>query len=88
MSQVVPTAAEPAQDLASQIDLLGEKMATVRDRMGRIIFGQSQVIDQTIITLLAGGHALVIGVPGLAKTRMVETLGVVLVINPCSGKIT
>jgi MoxR-like ATPase len=78
MSQVVPTAAEPAQDLASQIDLLGEKMDTVRDRMGRIIFGQSQVIDQTIITLLAGGHALVIGVPGLAKTRMVETLGVVL----------
>ncbi|MEE2979963.1 MAG: MoxR family ATPase [Pseudomonadota bacterium] len=78
MSQAVPTAAEPAQELASKIDLLGEKMATVRDRMGRIIFGQSQVIDQTIITLLAGGHALVIGVPGLAKTRMVETLGVVL----------
>ena len=78
MSQVVPAAAEPAQDLASKIDLLSEKMATVRDRMGRIIFGQSQVIDQTIITLLAGGHALVIGVPGLAKTRMVETLGVVL----------
>ena len=78
MSQAVPTAAEPAQELASKIDLLGEKMATVRDRMGRIIFGQSQVIDQTIITLLAGGHALVIGVPGLAKSRMVETLGVVL----------
>ncbi|MFP6744159.1 MAG: MoxR family ATPase [Alphaproteobacteria bacterium] len=78
MSQAVPTAAEPAQELASKIDLLGENLATVRDRMGRIIFGQSQVIDQTIITLLAGGHALVIGVPGLAKTRMVETLGVVL----------
>jgi MoxR-like ATPase len=78
MSEAVPTAVESSQDLASKIDLLGEKMATVRERMGRIIFGQSQVIDQTIITLLAGGHALVIGVPGLAKTRLVETLGVVL----------
>jgi len=78
MSEAVPTAVDSSQDLASKIDLLGEKMATVRDRMGRIIFGQSQVIDQTIITLLAGGHALVIGVPGLAKTRLVETLGVVL----------
>lgn len=78
MSEAVPTAVESSQDLASKIDILGEKLVTVRDRMGRIIFGQSQVIDQTIITLLAGGHALVIGVPGLAKTRLVETLGVVL----------
>ncbi|MFP6742085.1 MAG: MoxR family ATPase [Alphaproteobacteria bacterium] len=78
MSEALPTAVESSQDLASKIDLLGEKMATVRDRMGRIIFGQSHVIDETIITLLAGGHALVIGVPGLAKTRLVETLGVVL----------
>ena len=78
MSEAVPTAVESSQDLASKIDLLGEKLVTVRDRIGRIIFGQSQVIDQTIITLLAGGHALVIGVPGLAKTRLVETLGVVL----------
>ena len=37
-----------------------------------------EVIDQTLITLLAGGHALLIGVPGLAKTRLVETLGIVL----------
>ena len=88
MSQAEPTAAEPAQELASKIDLLGEKMATVRDRMGRIIFGQSQVIDQTIITLLAGGHALVIGVPGLAKTRMVETLGGVLGLSEKRGQFT
>ena len=78
MSEVVPTAIDSAQDLATKIDVLGEKMKTVRDRIGRIIFGQSRVVDQTIITLMAGGHALVIGVPGLAKTRLVETLGVVL----------
>ena len=78
MSEAIPTTVDGAQDLASRIDILGEKMAAVRDRIGRIIFGQSRVVDQTIITLLAGGHALVIGVPGLAKTRLVETLGVVL----------
>ncbi|MGH6893782.1 MAG: AAA family ATPase, partial [Dongiaceae bacterium] len=46
--------------------------------IGRVIFGQRQTVEQTLITLLAGGHALLIGVPGLAKTRLVETLGVVL----------
>ncbi|HYD32573.1 MAG TPA: MoxR family ATPase [Azospirillaceae bacterium] len=50
----------------------------VRDRIGRVIFGQQEVIDLSLITLLAGGHVLLIGVPGLAKTRLVETLGTVL----------
>jgi len=50
----------------------------VREAIGRVIFGQTEVVDQTLVTLLAGGHALLIGVPGLAKTRLVETLGVVL----------
>ncbi|HXQ65686.1 MAG TPA: MoxR family ATPase [Alphaproteobacteria bacterium] len=53
-------------------------MALVRERIGQVIFGQQKVIDQTLITLLAGGHALLVGVPGLAKTRLVETLGIVL----------
>ena len=51
---------------------------SVRECIGRIIFGQQQVIDQMLITLLSGGHALVIGVPGLAKTRLVEITGVAL----------
>ncbi len=50
----------------------------MRDGVGAVIFGQDAVIDQTLITLLAGGHGLLIGVPGLAKTRLVETLGIVL----------
>ena len=45
---------------------------------GRVIFGQETVINETLVTLLAGGHALLIGVPSLAKTRLVETLGTVL----------
>jgi MoxR-like ATPase len=50
----------------------------VKRRIADVIFGQREVIDETLITLLAGGHALLIGVPGLAKTRLVETLGTVL----------
>jgi MoxR-like ATPase len=53
-------------------------MREVRARIGRVIFGQTGVVDHTLITLLAGGHALLIGVPGLAKTRLVDTLGTVL----------
>jgi MoxR-like ATPase len=52
--------------------------AKVREAVARVIFGQRDVIDQTLVTLLAGGHGLLIGVPGLAKTRLVETLGIVL----------
>jgi MoxR-like ATPase len=47
----------------------------VRASVANVIFGQDQVIEQTLVTLLAGGHGLLIGVPGLAKTKLVETLG-------------
>ena len=67
-----------AADLVAEIDVLGQRLAQVRERIGRVIFGQNEVIEQALITLLAGGHALLIGVPGLAKTRLVETLGTVL----------
>ena len=63
--------------LAEQIEGLGHKLSLVRQSIGQVIFGQQEVVDQTLITLLAGGHALLIGVPGLAKTRLVETLGTV-----------
>jgi MoxR-like ATPase len=64
--------------LAAEIARLGETLQQVRRSIGRVIFGQQATIDQTLITLLAGGHALLVGVPGLAKTRLVMTLGVVL----------
>jgi MoxR-like ATPase len=63
--------------MIGEIEALGDQLRRVRESIGRVIFGQHEVIDQTLITLLAGGHALVIGVPGLAKTRLVETLGTV-----------
>jgi len=64
--------------LVGEIEALGQRLSQVRERIGRVIFGQREVIDQALITLLAGGHALLIGVPGLAKTRLVETLGTIL----------
>ncbi len=77
-TKTAPTSEAAGQKLAEEIEALGERMQLVRRSIGRVIFGQEQVIDQTLITLLAGGHALLIGVPGLAKTRLVETLGTVL----------
>ncbi|KAF0113454.1 MAG: MoxR-like ATPase [Rhodospirillaceae bacterium] len=59
------------------LERLATRLAEARGHIGRIIFGQDLVIEQTIITLLAGGHALLIGVPGLAKTRLVQTLSII-----------
>ena len=63
--------------LAEEIEQLGSRLTAARESVGRVIFGQQQVVDQTLVTLLCGGHALLIGVPGLAKTRLVETLGTI-----------
>ena len=56
---------------------LGE-IALVRAEIGKVIFGQESVVEQTLLAVLSGGHALLVGVPGLAKTKLVATLGIVL----------
>jgi MoxR-like ATPase len=63
------------KSLLDQAERLTEKINQVRDGIAKVIFGQHDVVDHSLITLLAGGHALLVGVPGLAKTRLVETLG-------------
>ena len=55
-----------------------ELIRRARDAVHAVIFGQNAVVDGALITLLSGGHGLLVGVPGLAKTKLVETLGVVL----------
>ncbi len=55
-----------------------ERLAAVRAELARVIFGQDQVVTEALTALLAGGHALLVGVPGLAKTKLVESLGRVL----------
>ncbi len=73
-----PPAHFPPGDIVAEVEALGERLSLVRERIGEVIFGQREVIEQALITLLSGGHALLIGVPGLAKTRLVETLGIIL----------
>src|SRR5881396_3183941 len=46
--------------------------------IGAVIFGQEGVVEQTLITVLSGGHGMLVGLPGLAKTKLVEALGTVL----------
>ena len=60
------------------VDKLVCNMTTVCQAIGKHIYGQDNVIEETLITLLAGGHLLLIGVPGLGKTKLVEILGTVL----------
>jgi len=69
---------DAGEDLAQELETAGSRIARVRDSIGTAIFGQQHVVDETLITLLAGGHLLLIGVPGLAKTKLVEILGQVL----------
>lgn len=72
------TATDTNQDAVGQISDLGQRLKAVKAEVGRVIFGQEAVVEQTLITLLCGGHALLVGVPGLAKTRLVETFGSVI----------
>jgi MoxR-like ATPase len=55
-----------------------ESIGRARDAIHAVIFGQENVVDLSLITILASGHGLLVGVPGLAKTKLVETLGIVL----------
>src|SRR5690606_8816498 len=51
------------------------RLAPLREAIGRAVVGQEQVVEQLLIALLAGGHCLLEGVPGLGKTLLVRTLG-------------
>src|SRR6266700_408871 len=55
-----------------------QHVAAAKAAIGAVIFGQEQVVEQTLITVLCGGHGMLVGVPGLAKTKLVEALGTVL----------
>ena len=68
---------ERTAQLVEQIEDLGGRLHEARQAVGQVIYGQKNVVDETLITLLSGGHLLLVGVPGLGKTRLVETLGAV-----------
>jgi len=60
------------------LEKCAQTFGRVKRGLAAVIFGQEDVIEQTLITLLAGGHGLLIGVPGLAKTKLVDSLGTVM----------
>ena len=67
-----------SENLVAEIEALTEKLAAARKSIGRRIIGQQRVVDLALTALLSGGHGLLVGVPGLAKTLLVETLGTVM----------
>ena len=68
-------------DLVNGIETLQGKLAAAREAITRRFIGQEQVVDLSLAALLSGGHGLLIGLPGLGKTRLVETLGTVMGLN-------
>ncbi len=78
MSAIIKDLALSESEMVAEAEKALADISNVRDGVGRVIFGQESVVERTLVALLAGGHALLVGVPGLAKTKLVETLGIVL----------
>ena len=70
-----------AEDLVAEIEALEEKLAEAKRAINSRFIGQERVVELTLASLLCGGHALLIGLPGLGKTRLVETLSTVMGLN-------
>ncbi|EAU40715.1 Chaperonin clpA/B:AAA ATPase [Fulvimarina pelagi HTCC2506] len=68
-------------EIVEQAERALADIAKVKKSVGTVIFGQESVVEQSMIAILAGGHGLLVGVPGLAKTKLVETLGGALGLN-------
>ncbi|MGC3937899.1 AAA family ATPase [Roseobacter sp. EG26] len=70
-----------AEDLVAEIEALGEKLTQAKTSVTKRFIGQERVVELTLTALLCGGHGLLIGLPGLGKTRLVETLSTVMGLN-------
>ena len=81
MSAVDPKAGREANDSKAVIETAEAAVADIaraRKETAKVIFGQETVVERAMVTILSGGHGLLVGLPGLAKTKLVETLGSVL----------
>ncbi|MDF3415264.1 MoxR family ATPase [Sulfitobacter sp. M57] len=67
-----------ADDMIDQIETLGAKLGVAKQSITNQFIGQERVVDLTLTALLCGGHGLLIGLPGLGKTLLVETLSTVM----------
>jgi MoxR-like ATPase len=76
-----PRPVGPPSPMGADLDLVQEMKArtdAIREEVGKVIVGQTEVLDQILMVLLAGGHGLLVGMPGMAKTLMVSTIARVL----------
>src|SRR4030081_1808915 len=64
--------------IVRQAEATGARGAAAKAAIRHGLLGQQRVVEQALIAVLCGGHALLIGLPGLAKTKLVETMGIVL----------
>ncbi|XWN31814.1 MAG: MoxR family ATPase [Devosia sp.] len=78
MNELSPIAREHDEALAAEAEAAVARVREAKSEVDRVIFGQSDVVERSLIAVLCGGHALLVGVPGLAKTKLVATLGTVL----------
>ena len=67
---------EAGTDLIAQADAATARLQQVRDSIGRVIFGLEDEVELCLAAILSGGHALLVGAPGLAKTRLVQAIAV------------
>ena len=72
---------EENQAIVQEAETAVETLDAVKNEIAKAVFGQEQVIELALSAVLAGGHALLIGAPGLAKTRLVEAMGTALGLN-------
>jgi MoxR-like ATPase len=81
----MPAAGEGLEKLEDMIvraaETTAQNVRAAKAAIGTVIFGQDKVIEQALVTILSGGHALLLGLPGLAKTKLVETMGTVLALD-------
>ena len=66
------------EEVKKNFTIACEKLSSVKNEINNLVYGQNLVIDQILISILAEGHALIIGLPGLAKTRIVSFLSIIL----------
>jgi MoxR-like ATPase len=67
-----------ASTSVQELENIADKLGAARESLKNVVYGQDQVIDLSLVAILAGGHALLVGAPGLAKTRLASALGTVL----------
>ena len=78
MSLMIKKTAIGESEMIAAADCALAYIAKIRTGVGRVIFGQESVVERTLLALFASGHALLVGLPGLAKTKLVETPGILL----------